>query len=181
MIKEPDSTGPLLACRSRSIGILAAGLAFTFVLTAHAQSQTSAERARLAISIDASGKALSSDRSTDFVIRVSNSGGSVTSAERVVMAMPSGLRSLDWTCSAHDGSRCAAASGSGPLDVSLSGLRTNSRSSLLFTPLRIQQRPHLSRSPRTLRCQESLAARLANPPLAAHSCVSRPVRMSGSM
>lgn len=132
MLREPASTGPTLAFRSRTSRVLTAGLAITFALTAQAQSQASAEPARITISIDAPSKALTSDGSTDFVVRVRNSGGAVATAERIVMATPSGLRSLDWTCSAHGGSRCAAASGSGPLDTSLSGMNANSTLDFAF-------------------------------------------------
>ena len=132
MLKEPGATEPKLNFRLRNIGAMAAALAITLALSAHAEAQVSAKPASLAISIEAPSKALAPDDSTSFVVRVRNSGGAVTTAGRIVMAMPGGLRSLDWTCSAHSGSRCAAASGSGPLDASLSGLGANSTLDFVF-------------------------------------------------
>ena len=132
MVNMPGKMGLELASRSRISSLLCAGLLIAGALTAHAQTPALVEPARIAVSVDTPRAALSAGASTDFVVTVGNSGGAATSGERIVMAMPSGLRSLSWTCSAHGGSRCAAISGTGPLDAPLSGLLANSSLEFAF-------------------------------------------------
>jgi uncharacterized repeat protein (TIGR01451 family) len=124
MIRKPGSIGANSAFTSASRTVLAS-LILIVAAPDLSAAQTSA-RARIDVSVDASGGALMRGASTQFVVRVRNSGSADAIADRLVVPLPSGMRSLTWACSAAANSQCESASGTGSIDASLQGLRPGS-------------------------------------------------------
>lgn len=132
MVNESGNGRSATAVNPRTSVLLAAGMGIAAMLGAHAESSTPLTPARIFIGINAVGAPISPAGGADFVVKVGNSGGAAATDQRLVVAVPDGIRTLGWTCSAHAGGRCAVASGSGALDVPLQGLAANSTLEFAF-------------------------------------------------
>jgi uncharacterized repeat protein (TIGR01451 family) len=124
MIREPKSIG----AKSAAVNCSRAALA-SLILMLAAQDVSAAQantRARIDVSVDASGGALMTGTATQFVVRVRNRGSADAITDRLVVPIPSGLSRLSWVCSATADSHCESANGAGALDASLEGLRPGS-------------------------------------------------------
>ena len=135
MVNESGNGRSATAVNPRTSVLLAAGMGIAAMLGAHAESSTPLTPARISIEINAVGAPISPAGGANFVVKVGNPGGAAATDQRLVVAMPDGIRALGWTCSAHAGSRCAVASGSGALDVPLQGLAANSSLEFAFHAL----------------------------------------------
>lgn len=93
---------------------------------------SSVSTANIAVKVETPGQALIAGAATQFVIRVSNTGGVSEAGNRLSVPIPTGLQNLTWSCSATSGSHCPSAAGSGALDESLQGLGSGSTLEYVF-------------------------------------------------
>jgi uncharacterized repeat protein (TIGR01451 family) len=124
MIREPRSIRAKSATICGSRAVLA-----SLILMLAAQDLSAAQtnaRARIDVSVDASGGAMMRGAAAQFVVRVRNSGNAEATADRLVVPLPTGMSRLSWACSAAVDSHCESASGTGSLNASLQGLRPGS-------------------------------------------------------
>jgi len=117
MIAAPASGRHWTLSRTLAAAYLLAGLVATV--------EAVAVPAQIEVDVHAASSRLRPGAPAHYVVEVRNSGGMQAGA-RVVVAIPEGLQNAAWTCVAHAGSRCSAATASGNLNQPLDGLAAGS-------------------------------------------------------
>ena len=126
-IEQNSAAGPLIAApTSGRHWTLSRALAVTCLLVGLvAATEAVAVPAQIGVDVHATPARLLPGATAHYVVEVRNSGGMQAGA-RLGVAIPEGLQNAAWTCVAHAGSRCSAATASGNLNQSLDGLAAGS-------------------------------------------------------
>ncbi len=126
-IEQNSAAGPLIAApTSGRHWTLSRALAVTCLLVGLvAGTEAVAVPAQIGVDVHATPARLLPGATAHYVVEVRNSGGMQAGA-RLGVAIPEGLQNAAWTCVAHAGSRCSAATASGNLNQSLDGLAAGS-------------------------------------------------------